>query len=538
MVVALRIVCVLSVFCGVLQAAPTVTYDQRQQGGFNLQVDVDDVAIILLPGDELAQRGILQGSDKIQQIFGRRHGVKTKKKHKKPVNCAAGTTVNPEVPYNELSSTTNFPTSSQGYEELYSTSTSSPEKLLQDVEPSVAASPVSEINVPSVPTDLDGQKIISSSDQISAATSPSAFQKKDHLEETAAGSVAVSSSEMVAVKTVEKPTAVDGAAETNNITEKVAIQTVEKSTEVTKSQASEISNGSKTDVKQIETLSTKFEENPVSVSSNVKTAEKITNDEIIKVDKTPAKDSNTEDKSNEMTTAKILETVEFEEVKPAEMVVIKTMEKPTDGGANKHEEFVDETVVNASRVNGLETQVNTKTTNEPTEMIAMKTLEKPTFAEALKVVKKPTDAADAVKAADTQAGKTTSVDLSKSPVELVAMKTMETPHSAVGLTSAVEKSGITTSTKLVEIQEDKKIQNISSVENIVSRSAPKQPEMVAMKTVENLSTVKSVTSVKTVVKPGIPKSTVSSNSSLIMRKVGDHKPLPTITLEVATPKVL
>ncbi|KAE9533164.1 hypothetical protein AGLY_009592 [Aphis glycines] len=537
MVVALRIVCVLSVFCGILQAAPTVTYDQRQQGGFNLQVDVDDVAIILLPGDEFAQRGILQGSDKIQQIFGRRHGVKTKKKHKKPVNCAAGTTVNPEVPYSELSSTTDFPTSSQGYEELYSTSTSSPEKLLQDVEPSVAASPVSEINVPSVPTDLDGQKIILSSDQISAATSPSAFEKKDHLGETA-GSVAVSSSEMVAVKTVEKPTAVDGATETNNITEKVAIQTVKKYTEVTKSQASEISNGSKTDVKKIETLSTKFEENPVSVSSNVKTAEKITNDEIIKVDKTPAKDSNTEDKSNKMTTAKILETVEFEEVKPAEMVVIKTMEKPTDGGANKHEEFVDETVVNASRVNGLETQVNTKTTNEPTEMVAMKTLEKPTFAEALKVVKKPTDATDAVKAADTQAGKTTSVDLSKSPVELVAMKTMETPHSAVELTSAIEKSGITTSTKLVEIQEDKKIQNISSVGNIVSRSALKQPEMVAMKTVENSSTVKNVTSVKTVVKPGIPKSTASSNSSLIMRKVGDRKPLPTITLEVATPKVL
>lgn len=537
MVVALRIVCVLAVFCGVLQAAPTVTYDQRQQGEFNLQVDVDDVAIILLPGDELAQRGILQGSNKMHQIFGRRHGVKTKKKHhKKPVNCTAGTTVNPEVPYSELPSTTNFPTSSQGYEELYSTSTSSQEKLLQDVVPSAAATPVSEINVPSVPTDLDGQKIISSSDQVSAATPTSAFEKKDHLEETA-GSFTVSSSEMVTVKTVEKPTAVDRAAETNNITEIVAIQTVEKSTEVTKLQASEISNGSKTDVKTIETLSTNFEENPVSVSSNVKTAETITNDEIIKVDKTPAKDSNTEDKSNEMTTAKILETVETEEVKPAEMVIIKTMEKPTDGGAI-HEEFVDETVVDASRVNGLETQVNTKTTNEPTEMIAMKTLEKPTFAEALKVVKKPMDAADVVKAANTQAGKTTSVDLSKSPVELVAIKTMENPHSVVGPTSAIEKSGITTSTKLVAIQEDTKIQNIPSVENIVSRSAPKQPEMVAMKTVENSSTVKSVISVKTVIKPGIPKSTVSSNSSLIMRKVGDRKPLPTITLEVATPKVV
>jgi len=50
--------------------------------------------------------------------------------------------------------------------------------------------------------------------------------------------------------------------------------------------------------------------------------------------------------------------------------------------------------------------------------------------------------------------------------------------------------------------------------------------------------VKSVISVKTVIKPGIQKSTLSSNSSTIMRKVGDRKPLPTITLEVATPKVL
>jgi len=471
------------------------------------------------------------------QIFGRRNGVKSKKKHKKPVNCTAGTTVNPEVPYSELPSTTTFPTSSQGYEELYSTSTSSQEKLLQDVEPSVAVSPVSEINV--LETDYDGQ-VLNLSTTTSTTLSPNSFgyDKRDHLEETA-GSVTVSSSEMVAVKTVEKPTTVDGAAETNNITEKITIQTVEKEkiTEVTESQQSEISNGSKTDVKTIETLSTNFEENPVSVSSNVKTAEKITNDEIIKVDKTPAKDSNTEDKSNEMTTAKILETVEIEEVKPAEMVVIKTMEKPTDGGAI-HEEFVDETVVDASRVNGFETQVNTKTTNKPTEMIAMKTLEKPTFAEALKVVKKPMDATDSDKAVDTQPGKTTLVDLSKSPVELVAMKTMESPHSAVGSTSAIEKSGITTSTKLVAIQEDTKIQNIPSVDNIVSRSAPKQPEMVVMKTVENSSTVKSVTSVKTVIKPGIPKSTVSSNSSLIMRKVGDRKPLPTITLEVATPKVL
>ncbi|XP_025191053.1 uncharacterized protein LOC112591444 [Melanaphis sacchari] len=536
MVVALRIVCVLAVFCGALQAAPTVTYDQRQQGEFNLQVDIDDVAILLLSSDEFGEKAILQGSNKMHQIFGRRHGVKTKKKHhKKPVNCTT-TTVNPEVSYSELPSTY-LTTTSQGYEELYSTSTSSQEKL-QDIIPTAAASPVSEINIQ---TDLaDSQKNIANSDEYSATTTPSiapsTFEEKVHLEETA-GSFAANSSEMVAVKTVEKPTAVAGAVEIDNITATIATKTIEKSTNLTNFQASEISNGSNTDVKTIETLSTNFEENPVSVSSNVKIVEKNTNDEIIKVDETPTKNINTKVESNEMTTVKKIETVEIEEIKPAEMIAIKIMEKPTDDGAI-HEKLVDKPVVDTSHVNGLGTSVNTKTTDEPTEMIAMKTLEKPKFSEALKVGKKPMDATDTIKAADTQAGKTTSVDLRKSPVELVAMKKIENPQTAIGSISSIEKSGITTSTKLVEIQEDTKMQSKPSVENIVSRSAPKQTETITAKTVENSTTVKNVVSVKTVIKPGIPKSTLSSNSSLIMRKVGDRKPLPTMTLEVATPKVL
>lgn len=538
MVVALRIVCFSIVFCGALHAAPTVTYDQRQQGEFNVQVEVDDVAIILLANDGLAQRDILQGN-KVHQIFGRHNSVKSKKKHhKKPVNCTVQT-VKPEVPYSELPPTY-LPTSSQGYEELYSTSTSSQDKL-QAVAPAAAAAPVSEINIP---VDLDDQKTIVSRDRYSEATTPSEtpnpFEKNFDSPVTPAAGIAVNPSEMVAVKNVEKPAAVVGATvETNNITEMVAIQTVEKAADETALQVSEIANGSNTDVKTIETLSTNFEEIPVSVlsSSDVKTVDKITNDETIKVHETPAKNTNTEDKSNEITTVKIVESEKIGEVKPAEMIVVKTIERPTDGATN--EELVEESAVDVSRVNGLDTQVIKKTTNEPTEIITMKTVEKPTFAEALKVVKKPVNATDADKTADTQATDiTTSVELSKSPIEMVAMKTMDTPQTAVGLTSSIEKSGITTSTKLVEIQEDTKKQSIPSVENIVSRSATKQTEMVAVKTVENSTTLKSVISVKTMIKPGIQKSSLSSNSSLIMRKVGDRKPLPTITLEVATPKVL
>ncbi|XP_022170639.1 uncharacterized protein LOC111033965 [Myzus persicae] len=506
MVVALQIVCVSAVFCGALHAAPTVTYDQRQQGELNVQVDVDDVAIILLMSDEFAQRAILHGNN-VQQIFGRRNGVKSKKKHhKKPVNCTMAT-VKPEVPYSELPPTYS-PTSSEGYEELYSTSTSSQDKL-QGLVPEAAVAPTVFEN--DVPADLDGQKTIVNHDRNPEASTPSAAldasEKNVDLTDTAAGGVAVNSSEMVAVKTVEK------------------------STNSTTLLASEIANGSKTDVKTVEILPTNFEENPVSISSDVKT------DEIIKVNETSKKNTNNEDNTIEITTVKIVEVVEVGGVKPTEMIVIKTIEKPTDSVI--HEEFVEEpAVVDASRVNVLDTQVNTNTTNEPTEMIAMKTVEKPTFSEVLKVVKKTVEAANAVKAADTQTGITTTADLSKSPTEMVAMKTMKNPQTAVKPTDTIEKSGITTSTKLMEIQEDTKKQTVPSVENIVSRSATKQTEMVAVKTVENSTTVKSVISVKTVIKPGIQKSTLSSNSSLIMRKVGDRKPLPTITLEVATPKVL
>jgi len=525
MVVALQIVCVSAVFCGALHAAPTVTYDQRQQGEFNVQVDVDDVAIILLGSEEFAQRAILQGN-KVQQIFGRHNGVKSKKKHhKKPVICSTVATANPEVPYSSESPPTYLPTSSQGYEELYSTSS---QDTVQGVVPVAAVTPVFE----NVPTDLDGQKTIESHANYSEATiTPSAAHNAFEKNVDSADDVAVNSSEMVAMKTVEKP-AVGATVETNNITEKAAIETIDKSADATTLQASsEIANGgSKADIKTDEILSTNFEEKPVSISSDVKIIEKITNDETVKINETPKK--NTEDKPYE----KIVDIVEIGEVKPAEMVVIKTIEKPTDSAMS--EGIVEEPAVDASRVNVLDSQVDMKTTNEPTEMIAMKPVEKPTFSEVLKVVKKPADAADTVKAADIQTSITTSVDLSKSPTEMVAMKTMENPQTAVGPTDTIEKSGITTSTKLVEVQEDTKKQNSPSVENIVSRSAPKQTEMVAVKTKENSATVKSVISVKTVIKPGIQKSTHSSNSSLIMRKVGDRKPLPTITLEVATPKVL
>lgn len=496
MAVALRIVYVLAaVFCGAL-AAPTVTsYDQRQQGEFNVQVDVNDVSIILLAGDELAQRAQLHGigggnANALLHIFGRRSGITQRKKHhKKPANCSvAATTVKPEMPYTELpapSSSSSLPiTSSEGYETV--------------------VVPVSETNV-EVPVNPNEQ---------------SPFEKNDvRPSETEATSAINNYAETVALETAEKPESVVGDT-VDSFTEMVAIQTVEKSTDALTSQppsSSEIlANDPKTDNILKET---NFEEKPVSVSSDVIKIGTIANDEI-----KPANDAG--DKSNEMTIAKV------EEVKPAEMVVIETIEKPADGTIREQSVVVD-----IPAVDGLDTQVDAKKTNEPTEMIAMKTVEKPTFAEALMVAKKPAvEGANAAK--DTEPS--ISVDQSKSPVVIVAMKTSETPIAERPAGMTLDNSGITTSTKLVDIQGDAKTQ--TPVEVIVPRSsAPKQAEMVAVKTVKNPSTMKSVASVvsaKTVVKLGTSKSSVLSNSSLIMRKIGDRKPLPAITLEVAPPKVL
>jgi hypothetical protein len=116
---------------------------------------------------------------------------------------------------------------------------------------------------------------------------------------------------------------------------------------------------------------------------------------------------------------------------------------------------------------------------------------------------------------------------------MIAMKTMEKPSSAVTAVDGSETGAVPT-----EMQPLRKKPAGEPDETIVSRSAPKLTEMVAVKTMENpatVSTMKSVIAVKTVIKPGTPNTTVLSNGSSVMRKVGDRKPLPSVSLDVAPP---
>lgn len=496
-VVDLRIVCVFGVLCGVLlRAAPAsiTTYDQRQQGEYNLQVDVDDVALVFLPGGgDFAQRNAqLKMANQMEQILGRR--AVSRKKHKKPANCTA---TKPE----EATSSGYGPTTGSTLTSVY------PDIQTDGGKPSAAVSQGNAVYpapVEEVPAAVDGDRTVVGYDPYSVTPdTPNIFDiglRGGHLAETAAGH------ETVTVKTMDRP-----AADTTTISDAGP----EGPPRIDRVKPVEVDSGVNLAVTSVQ-------------SSDVNTAEKIMDG--------PSKTVNEFTKIADVANLNLKTGGENDPT--AEMVAVNTVQKSTEattaGSADKS--------VNTPNANNADTaRVSTKTAavDKPVEMVAMKTMEKPNFAETLKVVKKSSNAAAATKTATVAETDVTatSTDLNKKPTEMVAMKTVEKPLN-VGSTDPIGKSeGITTSTKLVEIQENKKTPSDPVETTVVSKSAQKVTELVAVKTVEipaTVTTVKSVNSVKT----GSPKTTLSSNGSTVLRKVGDRKPLPLITLEVAPPKVV
>lgn len=553
MAVVLRIVCVFSVLCAAaLEAAPTVTYDQRQQGEFNLQVDLDDVAIVLLPGGEFRQKNALAGQV-VHQIFGRRNGAagSSKKKHKPAaVNCTpvttpatVVTTAKPaEVPDNEYDKTPVYPADRPNKEKV--------------------PAPVSEINEP---VDTDGKKILSYYDPYSVTPNTPDIFKKNVFEVNIA--VEGSAETVQAEKPVENP-AIGSADETvTKLTEMVVVKTVDRpaaaATDLTTtSAAADISERIPMDGnKSAATDETNFDENPVSMLVNVKTVEKTSHaHETVKTGEMSATEDNKS--SNERTVVPIADKPAVQKAenvakfsttddakpednnKPIEMVVMKTIEKSTSSETLKFDKKPADAVTDKTaavpEVAIVPATTSIDSSKKPTEIVAMKTMEKPTFAEALKAAKTPADAV-AVPETDVSAA-TTSHEFIKTSKENVALKMAEKPSNVWSANSIEKSEGITTSTKLVEIQEMKKTPSEPTIdEKVLSRAAPKLTEMVAVKTMEipaTVTTMKNVTSVKTVIKSGTPKTTLSSNGSSILRKVGDRKPLPSITMEIATPKVV
>lgn len=666
MAAALRIVCVFAIFCGGSRAAPTVTYDQRQNGEYNLRVDLDDVAVVFLPADSAGElfaaqrnRGALQqgAGGKVHQLLaGRAH---SRKKQKKPVmvDCTAEKPIESGLQHGQ-SSPPPPPQSTVDYVEKPQRRPDQ-DKLL----------PVSESDVPA---DVDGEPNTAAdaneppkrsatsgliNDPYSVTPSTPDISKRI----SSVGSAAIADNDMVVVKTVENPV----VAQVNEFIEK-NMETVKTAGEPG------VLEAAKADVGPVDAaVMTKFEENPISVSSDVKiTGETANGETVVKTDeesneaiatkaeheadeaevkskitvdkgtqvehkpatlhnnmiavmktqdapsnfsadvlihaKNPANadtaaieavssvDSNEKlatdalpkdsvGKTSENTAATSAQVqIKKKTEEPTEMVAMKTVEKPTFAEtlkANKKptdaaksateketvilhdkkpvtaadatiEKSAEKPSASAAKT-AADVQVNEKKTGEPViEMVAMKTIEKPAFAEATKAAKKPENTETAVVKSAAVTETTVSFGFDKKPTEMVALKTADTLSNAAGSTETAVKSGVTTSSKPVEIvqAEDKSAPSkpsaaaaVVAAEFVVTRSAPKPTtEMVAVKTIDNSVTVqKTVGAVKTVMKPASnSKTTLPSNGSSIVRKVADRNPLPSMTFEVATPKTV
>lgn len=666
---ALRIVCVFAVFCGGLRAAPTVTYDQRQNGEFNLRVDLDDVAVVLLPADSAGElfavqrdHGVLQqgAGGKVHQLLaGRAH---SRKKQKKPVavDCTAEKPIesgplqhgqsSPPPPQPSAESTVDYAEKPQRRPDQ--------DKLLLVSESDVPAKVDGEHNTAAADANEPPKHSAATSGLISDPYSVTPSTPDISKRISSVGLAAIADSNMVVVKTVENSI----VAQVNDFIEK-NMETVKTSGEP------EVPEGAKADVGPVgAAILTRFEENPISVSSaDVKiTGETAANGETVVETGEKSNETKAEDKADKAEVkAKItVEKGPHAEHKPAtphnNMIVTKTQDAPSNFsaeilnhtknaanadtaatkaassvGSNEKpaadalpKDSVEKLSANTATATSARVQIKKKT-EEPTEMVAMKTVEKPTFAETLKANKKPTDAAKsaaeketgllhdkkpvaaadatigdrsaenpsasaATTAADVQENQkkpviemvamktmekpafaeafkaakkpenmetaavesaavtetTVSVGFDKTPTEMVALKTADAPSNAAGSAETAVKSGVTTSSKPVEIvqTEDKSASSkpsaaaaVVAAEFVVTRSVPKPTtEMVAVKTIDNAATVqKTVGAVKNVVKPaGNSKTTLSSTGSSTVRKVADRNPLPSMTFEVATPKTV
>ncbi|XP_025413362.1 endochitinase A-like [Sipha flava] len=505
--IASRIFCVLTavLWDSGIWAAPTVTYDQRQHGEYNLRVDLDDVAVLLLPGSELfAQRTALTPG--LFKIFGRRNGGgvggHSKKKQK---NCSTTTTTTtttsttterPEVPYGEIAPSPG--SSSQGYEEV----AQGPEEIAQgDVLPSVSTGP--EKTAVFAEPDLN-DRLVESANRKTVSTSDLLYVTPTNVP---AGDHAVEAGDVVAV--ADDKFAVSEAV--TGLTEMVIVNTVEKHAGSSTAIPDDLDEV-QADVKPI-----KNEPSAVLWSPDVKTA----SDETKKTEETATVAAKAEEIviSSEKSNA-----VE----KPEKHAVPTSTATGTENKSALKSTDVEKSISSADEKSGGVTGADV----EPVEMVAMKAVAKPTSAGTSKVVPKLAAADTATKSSATGNVGVPSSD-GVVVTEMIAMKTMEKPSSAVTAVDGSETGAVPT-----EMQPLRKKPAGEPDETIVSRSAPKLTEMVAVKTMENpatVSTMKSVIAVKTVIKPGTPNTTVLSNGSSVMRKVGDRKPLPSVSLDVAPP---
>lgn len=564
-VVTSRTVCGFAAFCAaVVLGAPAprgnaITYDQRQNGDYNVQVDLDGLSVLLLPGSEFAQRTATAGDDKAYPIYRRRDAVSPKHKHKKPPAKECSTKAPPEYPTAAVTTTASPAVVSPAVVSPAAV-TDSPEyvgsgpeeesdatvvRVNEDLSSalfnqdrlSVVPESVSETNVPTAEDDRKA-----ASDAQLSGTTPNFLEVKLYPSSTTENTAAVSAAETAVGKTAEKP--VVGA--TDSVVEMVAVKTVDKPTEssavpVTVVSTDDAAKANAAEPTTVETVSTSAEAVKPVAAPDAKAAENPAADKVVKPEAA-------DDKSPEMTAVKTVE-------KPGEPENAKTGQAPLPAAetviARNAEKPSDPTPAETPAVTSNAAPTNEKTSSiEPAEMIAMKTVEKPSYATTAKVAKKPpaVEASVASTTTETTLARRVSTEAGENPTEMVPMKTMEKPFAPS--TVAEKSGGITASTKPVELVPERQDHQKTAAKPVEaatvpkSSSAPRPVEMVAVKTMDNpaaFTTVKSVVSVRTVIKSGsgaAAKTTLSSNGSTIMRKVGDRKPLPSVTLAVVPPALV
>ncbi|XP_050421262.1 enolase-phosphatase E1-like [Adelges cooleyi] len=594
MTVDLRTICRLiaaaAVFCTLTLAAPvsrkTVTYDQRQNGEFNLQVDLEDVALLFLPSDEfLSRRSGLLG-DKTLQMYERRHNGNSRKKQK---NCATTTEKNiPEKVTTEKNKPEKVTTEKNTPENNnYGTGGSGPNT------PNGANTDI-ENNIPETQAGPEEQSDPSAMDKLSAqlsnaveSTADMKFGNEENLitkpngvasypseilSQSTIGNTEVKPAEdntMVAVKTLSRPTPVSEivdsitvAAENDGKPEAlVAVNTVTKSPS--------------------EMVIVKTVEKPVEVSVA---------ESIVKSQNTDA-----------VVTADVQSVIAD---KPAEMVVVKTLDKPVEPTLEGALALVaDSTVKSPNSIVAAALDVKPESVEKhafadnPVETLAVKTVKQPNEKEnpaTIKVndkavelqgnavspkisagpvdtsrqpdrpsesvgkseetvVKKTAEkdsvpvksseiqvsAKKSVRPVESVGAKTETDNNSKKSTEnvkpeMVAMKTVENP-SAAAPTKVVAEKLVATTVKATETH------SVADDKHGLAKSSNNAADMVVVKTVDNpatpaVITVKTTVSMKAVVKPSAANSKTSSvttGGTSTSRKVGDRKPLPAVSLQVA-----
>lgn len=589
-----RIVCVaLALFYAGASGAPAeavTSYDQRQQGEYNVQVDVKDVAIMFIPGSEFAQRTLFQGGGHAATANDHHHNYNNVNKawarHRNAIGLKHKNKPTEATMHDSPATSTGKPPLMQGLLQSVPLEHGAPQLLASVPSPGYSAAP------PQVPA--NDKQFVSEEDPYSVTPSTANFSEIDVLlAENGETTDDCYNDEMVAVKIIEKPeVSTTVGTINNNLADTVGTQNVESPADV--KVRTNLDSSAEVDTKLIND----FGEKQVASSDPKTTEQKETpaypkpedkSNETMPIKTTDHKSNMTEKVNTTSTepnlkkedkpaaeiltkkaaeipadTATIAKSVGKGVVSsatnvnnpdtqqdtkktnvPIEMVAMKTIEKPVDV-VELAAESVEKTDAGTASVNKPETTVDTKKVNgSPVEMVTMRTVEKPTFIGALQTVRNPAGGADAA-AAETGVTVQSQAVAGKKPTELVAMKKIEKPLNNVTpfTTSTVDSRNAASTKPATTLHGTDDAKPAAAQETvIVSKTITKPIEMVAVKTVENPTTVaavlKSVLSVKAVIKPGsTPKTTHTVNGTSIMRKVGDRKPLPSITLEVASPKVV